>query len=130
MYMAKRWYLLPRWYGTDDDEWQFGLQCANSDNWAAKIPMMLVECLSDAGERDPSIYARAAIWTPLEKVYRAYLQRFPDSVSYRSRFAKSAAQGGHWEIAKKQFKVLGDEWDRTIFSNEEYAAMAKEAAAH
>jgi uncharacterized membrane protein len=57
IYMAKRWYLLPRWYGSDEEVWAFGLECAKSDNWSAKIPMILIEAISDAGDRDPSVYA-------------------------------------------------------------------------
>ena len=130
MYMHKRVYLLPRWYGSDDDEWNFGTECAQSQNWAAKIPMMLVEAVSDAGDRDPTIYGRDETWAPLEKVYRAYLQKYPDSSNYRSRFAKSAVQGEHWDVAKEQFKILGDNWDRSVFDDSEYASMSAAAKAH
>jgi hypothetical protein len=38
LYMAKRWYLLPRWYGSDEDVWNFGLECAQSDDWPLARP--------------------------------------------------------------------------------------------
>jgi hypothetical protein len=130
LYMQKRWYLLPRWYGSDDEVWAFGEECAASTNWAAKIPLILVEAISDAGDRDPSVYGRPEIWAPLEKVYRAYLERYPDSATYRSRFARNAVQGEHWEVAKEQFKILGDDWDHTVFKGTEYAEMTALANAH
>jgi hypothetical protein len=130
LYMAKRWYLLPRWYGTDLDVWNFGLECAASDNWSAKIPMILIEGIDDAGGRDPSIYARPDIWPPVEKVFRAYLDHYPNSVSYRSRFIKCAADGSHWDVAAEQLKILGNEWDREVFKDNEYPQIQKLVAQH
>ncbi|MBW8782580.1 MAG: hypothetical protein JF599_11935 [Verrucomicrobia bacterium] len=46
---------------------------------------------------------------------------------YRSRLAKYAALGGHWQVAKEQFKILGDNWDQRTFSKSEYAQMTKAA---
>jgi hypothetical protein len=130
LYMAKRWYLLPRWYGSDQDVWNFGLECAKSTNWAAKIPMVLVEAVSDRADRDPTTYAQPEIWGPLEKVYREYLSRFPNSIHYRSLFALSAAQGGHWDVAKEQFKILGDDWDPDVFPDTLYADTIRAVNAH
>lgn len=128
LYMRKRWYLFPRWYGSDESVRQFGLECTASDNWSAKIPMIYVECLTDAASRNPSIYARPEIWEPLEKVYRGYLERYPDSIHYRSLFAISAVQGGHWDVANEQFNILGDEGDEGAFKEIDFAKMKKLAA--
>jgi hypothetical protein len=130
IYMLKRWYLMPRWYGSDEELWKFGLEYAGSTNWQAKIPMILVESISDAAENDPSVYAKPEIWQPVEKVYREYLKRYPNSVEYRSRFAKSAVQGEHWDVAKEQFKILGRNWDRSVFEDNEYAQMSQAANSH
>jgi hypothetical protein len=130
LYMKKRWYLLPRWYGSDDEVWNFGLECSTSTNWSAKIPIMLAESITDAADRDPSVYARPEVWTPLEKVYRDYLDRYPKSVHYRSLFAKSAVAGEHWDVAHEEFKILGDDWDRGVFKNSEYADMTNLVATH
>jgi hypothetical protein len=107
LYMLKRWYLYPRWYGSDQEVWDFGLECSTSENWSAKIPIILAESISDAADRDPHIYTRPEIWGPVEKVYRAYLEHYPDSVHYRSLFTKCAVGGEHWDIAREQFKILG-----------------------
>jgi len=130
IYMRKRWYLFPRWYGSDEQVQQFGLECANSENWSAKIPMIFVECVADAANRDPSIFVRPEIWQPLEKVYRGYLAHYPDSVYYRSLFAISAVEGEHWDVANEQFRILGDAGDRIAFEDIDYAAMKKLAARH
>ena len=130
LYMQKRWYLLPRWYGSDQDVWNFGLECSKSDNWSAKIPMILAESITDAATRDPRVYAQPEIWEPLEKIYRAYLDRYPNSVHYRSLFAKCAVNGEHWDVAGEQFKILGDDWDRDVFKDSEYSDMTKLTASN
>ena len=37
LYMLKRWYLHPRRHGSDQDVWDFGLECSTSENWSAKV---------------------------------------------------------------------------------------------
>ena len=130
LYMSKRWYLLPRWYGSDQDVWAFGLECAKSTNWPAKIPIMLAECISDRAENDPTVFADPEVWQPLEKTYRQYLSRYPRSEHYRSLFALSAAQGGHWDVAKEQLKILGADWDRAVFPGNLYAETLQKVNAH
>jgi len=130
LYMAKRWYLLPRWYGSDEDEWAFGLECSKSDDWDRKVPAMLLECVTDAAERDPGLYAKPEMWTPIERVFRDYLDHFPNAFYFRSRFVKCAAQGGHWDVAAEQLKLLGNDWDRSVFEGNEYAKIHHLVAAH
>ncbi|HEY0256344.1 MAG TPA: hypothetical protein VGC39_02790, partial [Candidatus Methylacidiphilales bacterium] len=38
-----------------------------------------------------------------------------------------AAQGGHWEVAREQFAILGNRWDRTMMTPEEHALWIVEA---
>jgi hypothetical protein len=104
------------------------MECVKTENWQAKIPMVLVSGLEDMSQtsQNPKFYANAQIWNVLESVFQAYLQHYPESTIYRSKFAKCAAQGGHWETAKQQFAALGNEWDRNVFSDEEYAAMKRD----
>jgi len=128
--MAKRWYLLPRWYGSDAEVFAFGLECAKSTNWADKIPMLLIECISDRADREPGVYADPEIWTPVEKVYRDYLSHYPDSTHYRSLFTLAAAQGGHWDVVKEQLKILGDDWDPKVFTDSLYPDTVRQAQAH
>jgi hypothetical protein len=130
LYMQKRWYLLPRWYGSDEDVWSFGMECAQSSNWQAKIPLILVEGIRDRAENDPQVYAQPEIWNPVEKVYRTFLDHYPNSIHYRSLFALAAAQGGHWDVAKEQFKILDDDWDAEIFPDTLYADTLRQVQAH
>jgi hypothetical protein len=129
-YSMKEWYLLPRWYGTEQDEWAFGMDCAKGGNWSAKIPLIIVDELTYRAQAEPGVYMSDDVWKPLEGIYREYLSRYPDSVHYRSLFALNAAQGDHWDVAKEQFKILGDDWDPEVFPNGLYEKMMLDVKAH
>jgi len=122
-YKAKEWYLQPRWYGSVEDIISFGKECVKTGNWAAKIPMIFPTGIAEASDQDPTLYSRDDIWQPLEIVYREYLSRYPDSVNYRTFFAKHAYDGGHKDIAREQFKILGDNWDRSVVSESDHATI-------
>jgi hypothetical protein len=123
----KMTYLRPRWHGSIREMWEFGLACAQTEKWTARLPLMLVTAAEEMGERNPKVFADPKIWEPLERVLRSYLERYPDSMCYRSYFAKFAAQGGHWNIAQEQFTLLGANWNRNLFSNQEYSTLKRAA---
>jgi len=131
-YEMKLYYLLPRWYGSDEEVWNFCVECLKTQNWGGNVPMVIVSGLEymhpDAS--NSQFYADPKIWGLLEPLFQTYLQHYPQSMIYRSRFAKYAAQGGHWGTAKQQFTILGNEWDRDVFSEEEYAAMKRDSEQH
>lgn len=127
-YRAKAYYLLPRWYGSPALSWQFGLDCVKTGKWGAKIPMILVYAADDFDDtKHGEVFQIPAIWDPLEKVFREWLERYPESTVYRSKFAKYAAMGKHWDIVKEQCALLGNNWDKLVFQNFDYAAMKQRA---
>lgn len=126
-YQAKLKYLQPRWYGNAQEAWNFGLECVKSQNWSAKLPMVLVEEAEWIADSHPKVYSIPEVWDPLETVFRAYLVHYPNSTIYRSKFAKYAALGAHWKVAKEQFDILGNDWDRGSFENNEYQTLLQSA---
>ncbi len=122
-YESKENYLLPKWYGSVNEIMAFGLQCVKTGNWAAKIPMILTTGIAESSEGDPSIYAQPDVWKIVETNYREYLTRYPDAIFYRTGFAKHAADGGHLDVAREQFKILGSDWDQFAISEMEYAEL-------
>lgn len=128
-YWCKADFLLPRWYGTPGDLYKFGMECVATGNWHARIPMIFPVAMEyitvdDSGE----VYKVPEIWTPLEKIYREYLTRYPEARVYRTKFARSAALGGHWKVAKEQFDLLGDGWSRDVLNKEDYKKFSEQAA--
>jgi tetratricopeptide (TPR) repeat protein len=130
IYMAKRWYLLPRWYGSAEDVWKFGLECADTNNYDAKIPLVLIEAIDDAGRDDPVVYERPDIWGPVEKTFRAYLDKYPDALSYRTRFFKCAVDGEHWDVANEQLKLMNGDWDHSLYNFAEMAPLVQATESH
>jgi hypothetical protein len=122
-YKSKEWYLLPRWYGSSDDILAFGKECVSGGDWAAKIPMILPTGIAESGNGDPSLYTDPDIWALLEKVYREYLARYPNAINYRTNFAMHAYDGGHKDVAREQFKILGGGWDRSVLTEARYATI-------
>lgn len=123
-YRAKYNYLTPKWYGSDDALWAFGVECAQGQNWASKIPMILVDAIvSDLWKKHPEYFTDPDKWKIIEDTFRGYLAQFPQSNYYRSIFARWAVEGQHWATAEEQFQILGDNWDRMVFPNTRYPDM-------
>lgn len=123
-YSAKAYYLTPEWYGSDDDVWTFGVECAKTQNWPAKIPMVLVDSMvSHLWKKHPEYLTDAGKWAVLDAAFRGYLDHYPASNYYRSIYARWATEGAHWNVAQEQFKILGDHWDRVVFPGSRYPEM-------
>ena len=122
-YKSKEWYLQPRWYGSVEDLVSFGKECMKTGNWVAKIPMIFPASIAEASDQDSTLYSRDDIWKPLEEVYTEYLSHYPQSVNYRTWFAKHAADGGHLDVAREQLRILGSNWDHNVLSESDYAAL-------
>jgi hypothetical protein len=120
-YSSKIWYLQPRWYGNATEVWKFGQECAATQNWAYKIPMALTDGLNDVADNgDPDVFANDEVWKLTESVYRKYLDLYPRSDIYRTYFLRAAYLGHHQDVVAEQIKILGKNWDRSLFSLAEY----------
>jgi hypothetical protein len=122
--LHKATYLLPRWYGSFDDDMAFAQQCVDTQDWKHSLPLILTYVVKKSNV--PDVFAQAEVWDMVERVYRAYLDHYPDAVYYRTEFARYAYEGGHKDIAREQFKILGDSWDHTAVTDKEYADMIQD----
>ena len=76
----------------------FGHKCLATQKWESGIPMLLIESApaarhyTDKGEQDDVQRAYFTsdgdIWEDIKAVYEPYLQRYPDSLYHRSRYAQ------------------------------------------
>ncbi len=117
LYKSKEWYLLPRWYGTVDDITAFGHECVAGGNWSSKIPMILPVGIAESSSNEGTIYSDPKVWATLDIVYREYLSRYPDAIFFRTNYAKHAFDSGHLDVAREQFKILGQDWDSSVLSS-------------
>lgn len=127
---SKEYYMTPKWHGSDEAQWNFGLECGKSGNWAGKVPLLLEDSIHERAVHQTSLFAQPEIWSPIEQMFRGYLAHYPDSVHYRSLFALEAAFGAHWDVAKEQFTILGNNWDSRICGEATHQRMKTQALAH
>lgn len=103
-------YIRPAWWGTVAQETEFGDECFKTENWRAAIPFckaVKYEGLS-RGMDDPSAYfVTPEVWTEIREVYEPYLLAVPDDIDMRARYCMWACRANHWDVARKQFEMLG-----------------------
>lgn len=140
-YDEKMYYLDPRWHGSVEDMVSFGRECLEQGDWEAGIPLMLVEAHLEASKHvgdGPSYRPHPEYfrdnddaWQDVEDVYHEYLQRVPESIFHRSRFAMLAAWCGQWEEADRQLKALnGRKSWRAFWRRDDYEKIVEDVARH
>jgi hypothetical protein len=123
-YLNKAYYLQPRWYGTVDDEWKFSQECAATQNWPHKIPLVLTTALDEVADNgDADIFTRDDVWKLTESVFRKYLELHPRSNLNRTYFLQDAYLGHHQDVVAEQYKILGKNWDRNVIPSDQYKAI-------
>jgi hypothetical protein len=129
-YSAKFWYLQPRWYGSESDVVAFGRQCLDAPQPLPASLTAFFVGVSDINDEEPDVYTHPEVWVPIDRGYRLFLTQFPQSTRFRTAYARHAAQANRWDIAKEQFALLGDHWDRAMISQADhdlYVAAANSA---
>lgn len=120
-YNAKFWYLEPRWYGSERDLVDFGRECLHLPNAPPNVASAFFSAMAQAYQLDRDAYRRPGVWEPLSQAYQQFLEKYPQSIRARTGYAVHAAQGGHWAVAREQFAILGDHWDRADLSLGDHA---------
>jgi hypothetical protein len=131
VYRRKMIYLSPARHGTHENMLAFGRECLETQNWRAGIPMILVQVhqqIADDSADSSEYLHRAEVWADLRDVYEGGLVCFPEDTRRRSEYAKLATQCGRWDVASKQFAILGDKPDVDVFiSQESYDYLRRKA---
>jgi hypothetical protein len=104
-------YLQPRWYGTSEALLKFGQECAATNNWHGRLPLLLADAhlMIAAADPDPAKYlAKPAVWDDVQRVYTHYLKLHPNANWQRSKYANLACKCQQWKPAEQLFTELGD----------------------
>jgi hypothetical protein len=112
----KRRYL-ERQGGGDDAALEFARQCLATANWSSRIPFVVIDVHANVArfDRPGEHFARPDVWADVRACYEGYLQRYPNAVVDRSRYAQYACWAEQWAVAKEQFDKLGDDAVYTAF---------------
>jgi hypothetical protein len=119
---AKMYYLTPKWHGSQQEMLDFAHQLYETQNWRGSFPMHLVSVYQTmtADVRNPGeLYAMPQVWNDFQTVYLPYLKALPNKTDLRSAYCYRACKCGHWDIAKQQFDLLGDQATAEQFGGEE-----------
>ncbi len=119
----KMYYLQPRWYGSPDEVIAFGLECAETGDYANKLPLILEEGIWLIADQDESVFKNEKVWTLLKPIFDEYLRQFPNSVRTRTRYLQWAVFGEHWDVAREQKDLLAGNWDRSELDEADYAVL-------
>jgi hypothetical protein len=104
-------YLAPKWHGSADEMLSFARECKDSNNWYARLPLLLPEAHFELARYAPSptdYLKQDRVWADVMSVYGPLLAAWPDDAKTRSRFTYIACACGRWAEARRQFDRLGD----------------------
>jgi hypothetical protein len=117
-------WLMPKWYGTQEQVDEFAYQCYRTKNWHAHIALLLdvdrimypiVNQYVIPPSSDP------VTWRNNKAVYEGYLKEYPEDRYARSRYAVVCVRSGRPDVAAEQFKALKDRpWTWMFQSRQQY----------
>jgi hypothetical protein len=124
-YSRKMYYLQPRWHGSPEEVFEFGLECIKTGRWSDKIPLAFIHGVDLIADQNEGLYESEPLWKIVNDVLAEYLKRYPESTHYRTRYLEWAAKSKHWDVAREQNEILGPNWDRTVLGTKDYSNLIK-----
>ena len=104
-------YLLPEWFGSEEEMIDFGRECLADNDWIGKIPLTLIaahQAIEKRSGKGPDYYKASAVWNDIQTVLQAGIKHDPNDWVLHSLYAYYAAITGHKDIALAEFEILGD----------------------
>ena len=107
-------WLHPKWHGSTEEMLAFGRACRDSENWERGYPLIVVEAHQRIADMLPSDAAKSAYFRQLDVaadvvyVYAKSVERYPEDMPMRSRYAYYCYLCGHPRRAHRQFDLIGD----------------------
>ncbi len=109
----KMQYLLPRWYGSKEEQLAFGRECLATQQFDTGVPLLVVEGHAAMAPRPPMgsvvpnpYYAKEEVWADIKDAYEGFLPLHPDAWQARSDYARLAFTAGKWKEASQLYKEL------------------------
>jgi len=119
-YTALLWAYRPRWGGSHDLMYQFGVECLQSGRFDTIVPYRLIAVLEDIRSEMRGSYEywmRLGIYESVRECYAKYAEKGgARRDAYRSQNAAVAWRLGRYEDARQLLEQLGDRLSAEAFS--------------
>jgi hypothetical protein len=115
----KMYFLEPKWHGSQEDMITFGRFLLKQERWQDRQPLQLISAhtISASYGDEDTYYRDADVWQDMDQVFSGFLQRFPEQIHERTRYAYFAVKAQQWKIAHQQFTLLADKPRWNVFSS-------------
>lgn len=126
-----RWfYLAPKWGGTRELQFDFARSVfSNAPNTSSASQILPITHWHIYREKDDIHYFRnKEVWEEISQVYTQITNAFPDSMKYHNLYAKVAYYADQFEVARKEFLIIGDKWDKGLWVTKEKFEEAHKGA--
>ncbi len=129
-YKSKYYYLSPKWGGSLEEQFDFARHTFEDAPQTSMAPIILAKLHWQIyhNEKDFDYFRREDVWEETKKVYNEILNRFPNSQESHNWFARTACLAGDFEMARKEFEIIGDDRVMKVWGSEENFQVNKRLA--
>ena len=109
-WIAKLWYLLPRWHGTEESLREFLGEIEiqiKSHPWLFEVMLNYLDIVRGE-QRDSFEWSDTKIYEPIKEAFGRRISMHPDSVYLKQRFALYAYRAEDWDRAVSLMDEAGD----------------------
>jgi hypothetical protein len=122
--------MLPRWHGSYDIMYSFGLECLQAKRFDTNVPWQFMDAMQDILSDDgPEYWQRPAVYGHVDELMSGMAKQYPAKADYfRSYQAACAWRCGKYDDARKVMDDLGDRMKLRAFGG--FGVMPPVAASH
>ncbi len=107
------WALSPRWGGSVEEQYKFGLECLETRRFDTKVPQQLYWAVHMIAWREgrPDFWCEEGVYEKLRTLFEAVLKEPSMARSHdawRTMYAGAAWRTGHYDDASRMFEAVGD----------------------
>ena len=128
-------YLMPRWYGSERELFEFGWDCATNLAWKGRVPLAGVSAMENLAVEYPedkrgAFWQRPEVWKLVRAAYERYFKLNPDDVNLRQAYVRDAYRSRAWEDLNRQLKLMECANLEYFGGEAAFNRMLEEAAEH
>jgi len=133
-YETLLWFMRPRWSGSHEEMYQFGLACLQTGRFDTTVPMYFVVAvynITDDLDGSPTYWEKPETYEHLQALFDGYARaenRPAPTTFYDTVHAAAAYRCGHEDVAKELLRKLGDKLEVSAFTY--YAGVDVAQARH